>query len=132
MIDATVLNKGVSKWVDKTVKEIIADMYAKGIRHRENSTSKQAIFNLVKGAVRKKFGVANRAAVVFPKHLVYVKYGVGKYRAKGSGKESPKDIVDNIIDKNLPQLADICQEAWADIAVKNIFIDKSRTVAVTK
>ena len=58
MIDAEVLNKGVSKWLTKVVHQCVDDMYAKGVRHRDNSTSKQAIFLLVKGALRKKFGVA--------------------------------------------------------------------------
>ena len=126
MIDATLLNQGVNKWLKKVVYEIVQDMHEKGVRHRENSRSKEAIFLLVKGRLKKKFDVPERASIVFPRHLVFVKYGVGKYRKKGSGLEVPKDIVDNIIEKNLPELADICQNAWADIITKNIFIDKSR------
>lgn len=129
MIDAEKLNKGVSQWLRKVVNEIVQDMHSKGIRHRNNSPSKEAIFLLVKGRLKKKFNVAELASIGFPRHLVFRKYGVGKYRAKGSGKEIPIDIVDNIIEKNLPELADICQDAWADIITKNIFIDKTRATA---
>lgn len=126
MIDSSKLNNGVSKWLRKVVNEIIADMHAKGVRHRDYSTSKQAVFNLVKGRLKKKFNVPERASIVFPRHLVFVKYGVGKYRAKGSGKEALKEIVDNVIEKHLPELGDICADAWADLIVNNLFIDKSR------
>lgn len=127
MIDADKLNKAVSQWVKETVDEIIRDMHAKGVRHRDYSKSKQAATLLVKGTIRKKFGVVNKASIIFPRHLVFVKYGVGKYRPKGSGKEIPKDIFDNIIEKRIPLLADIAADAWADIIVKNLFIDKNRT-----
>lgn len=120
------LNKGIRKWIGKVVHEIVQDLYAKGVRHRSYSNSKEAIFLLVHGTLKKRYGAPERLGIIFPKHLVFVKYGVGKNRAKGSGKETPKDIVDNIIEKNLPELADIVANAWGDIVVKNIFIDKSR------
>lgn len=119
----------VRKWVGKVTHLIVQDLYAKGVRHRSYSSSKQAVFLLVKGSVKSKFGIPERAGIVFPRHLVFVKYGVGKNRAKGSGKETPKDIVDNIIDEQLPELADIVQNEYADLVVRNIFIDKTRVSA---
>lgn len=126
IIDAQKLNSGSRKWLRETVDAIIQDMHAKGVRHREYSKSREAIFLLVKGRLKTKFGVAERLSISFPKHLVFVKYGVGKYRPKGSGKEVPKDIVDNILEARLPLLGDVAAEAWADMAVNNLFIDKSR------
>lgn len=120
------LNKEINQWLRETVKLIVADMHAKGVRHRDNSPSKQALFLLVRGRLKTRLGAPERASVGFPRHLVFVKYGVGKHRPKGSGKESPKDIVDNIIEARLSALADRCAEHYADIVVKNIFIDKSR------
>lgn len=120
------MNRAINKWVAKVVHEIVQDMYAKGVRHRNYSSSKQAVFLLVRGSLKKKFGAPERIGITFPKHLVFVKYGVGKNRPKGSGLEVPKDIVDNIIEKNFPELADVVASLYADLAVRNLFIDKSR------
>lgn len=127
-MDTRELSTAIRKWVNGTVTEIVQDMHSKGVRHRENSLSKQALFLLIKGRLRSKFGLPERIAITFPRHLVFVKYGVGKYRPKGSGKEAPKDIVDNILEKRLPELADIVANGYADLVVKNIFIDKKRGV----
>ncbi len=120
------LNKKISAWLRQTVKDIVNDMHAKGIRHRDNSDSKTAIFLLVRSSLKKKFGAPERASISFPKHLVFVKYGVGKNRAKGSGKESPKDIFDNIIESRLTELYDLVANGYADVVVNNIFIDRKR------
>lgn len=120
------LNRAIRKWTSKVVHEIVQDMYAKGVRHREYSNSKAAIFLLVKSSLRIKYGAPDRVGITFPRHLVFVKYGVGKHRARGSGKEVPKDIVDNIIEKNFTELADLVQEHFADICARNLFIDKTR------
>ncbi len=120
------LNRAIRKWAGKMVKLIVDDMHQKGVRHRSYSPSREAIFLLVKSALKTKFGAPERVSITFPKHLVFVKYGVGKYRAKGSGKESPKDIVDNIIDENFNELADTVASNYADVAVNNLFIDKNR------
>lgn len=123
-IDWAPLSRACSVWLRQTVKLIVADMYAKGVRHRNNSTSREAVFLLVRSAISKKYNVPERLAITFPKHLVFVKYGVGKYRAKGSGKETPKDIVDNVLAARLPLLADEAAKAYADIVADNLFIDK--------
>lgn len=125
------LNKQISKWLRETVKAIVADMHAKGVRHRDYSSSKTALFLLVRSSLRKKFGAPERASITFPRHLVFVKYGVGKGRAKGSGKETPKDIFDNVLEKRVNELYDIVQNGYADIVVKNLFIDKNRGKGVT-
>lgn len=125
-MDGKELSIAIRKWVNDTVNEIVNDMYAKGVRHRNNSSSKQAIFLLVKGRLRNKFGMPERISITFPQHLVFVKYGVGKYRPKGSGKEVPKDIVDNVIARRFELLADIVADGMADLAASRLFIDKSR------
>lgn len=123
-VDYTSLSKACNKWLRETVKLIVADMYAKGVRHSSKSTSREAAFLLVRSAMRKKFGVPERLAITFPRHIVFVKYGVGKHRAKGSGKETPKDIVDNILEQRLPLLADVAADAYVDVVANNLFIDK--------
>jgi hypothetical protein len=126
MIDAEQLNNAVEAWLKETVALIKADLLAKGVKHSDYSKSEKPLTDLIRGRAKKKLGMATTASVIFPRHLVFVKYGVGKHRAKGSGKESPKDIVDNIIEAQLPKLADAVANAYADIVVRGMFIDKSR------
>ncbi len=123
------MNRDIRRWLRKVVKEIVSDMHAKGVRHRSYSRSEQAAFLLVSSALKLKFGAPERAAIKFPRHLVFVKYGVGRGRKKGSGREIPKDIIDNILDKHLEELADIVANHYADLVVNNIFIDKSYRAA---
>lgn len=127
MIDTKKLSRNIAAWQRKVKDEIINDLYAKGVRHRPDSNSKQAVFLLINARLRKKFGAPERASFTFPKHLVFVKYGVGKGRKRGSGKEIPKDIIDNVIEKHLPELIEICKDGWAEVVAKNLFIDKSYT-----
>ena len=120
------LEQQIKAWVNKTAQAIAADMVAKGVKHRDNSTSVKALTDSIKGKTAKSFGIVNKVSIVFPRHLVFVKYGVGKYRAKGSGKEKPKEIVDNVITANIEELADIAANGYADIACRNLFINKNR------
>ena len=119
------LNKAIEKWLNKVARQIVNDRFDKGVRHRDYSTSVHSALTMVRKRLKVINGAPERASVSFPRQLVFVKYGVGKNRKRGSGKETPKDIIDNIIDKNIDSLVSICAEHYLDIISRNLFIDKT-------
>jgi hypothetical protein len=107
MIDYTNLNKEIDGWKNKVVANI-------------NSTA--PVLSQIKARTKQKYGAPIRIGFSFPKHYVFREKGVGKGRKIGSGKETPKPVINPAILEALPELGEIAANGFAEVVVRNLFI----------
>lgn len=115
-------NKSVRDWASGAHKALEGEMDSLGIEHRDNSPSPVASRDALKHFTSSKFGLVSAVSFKFPRHMVFVQKGVGKGRAKGSGKERPKDWFNGPMAKLVEDLADKVADETADLVVGKLMI----------
>lgn len=114
------VNQAAEQW-HKDVKRKISNNIKAKTNHRPQPSSPRPLSQRVGGRSFKKFGVVERMNITFPKHLVFREKMVGKGRPVGTNKSDP--LVNPILEQNFEDLANKVGEAFATVAMKNIFID---------
>lgn len=107
---AKATNAKIRSWTKETAHEITAEKSRLAIKHSEGSSWS----NIKTGFRGGRNDLINRISFKAPRHAALLVYGVGKGRARGSGKETPKDWT-TPIDKNFEKLADTITDATGDV-----------------
>jgi hypothetical protein len=120
MINYDQVNQAAEQW-HRNVKRQIRNNIKTKTKHRPQPSSPRPLAQRIGGKSFKKFGVVERMNITFPKHLVFREKMVGKGRPVGTNKPDP--LVNPVLNKSIEELANKVGEAFATVAMKNIFID---------
>lgn len=103
-------------------EKFAADVKAWIAKVKSQVQSKVPVLDEFKGSLKLKYGIPERVRLTFPRHYIFREKGVGKGRKIGSGKETPKPVINPVLEANINELADIAAENTADIAASRLFI----------
>jgi hypothetical protein len=123
--DIDAFNTDVSKWTKDAKAEVISEIDALGIVHRENSTSPVPAKQAIKTSQGKKAGVVNKISFRMPRHMVFVHKGVGrgtKITQVGTTNRTAKPWFNPVIEKNLDNLVDIVADHQGTMVLNAIMI----------
>lgn len=108
--DINAFNNDVTKWAVETKADVVAEMNALGIVHRENSKSEVPAQKAIKTSQRTRDGVVNKVSFRMPRHLVFIHKGKGRLRNDGTTTRQPKPWFNPIVEKKVEELAGIVAE----------------------
>lgn len=120
MSDAQDLNQEVKAWA-KMVR-------SKARRKLQQVTDKRTKTTQLKTKLHRTGGEVERVAFNMPRHLVFMRKGVGRkwpmsrQERSSNGARQPKPFLNPVIEDNVKELADKVQQNRADMATKNIKI----------
>jgi hypothetical protein len=123
--DMDAFNSDVNKWTKETKSEVVSEIGALGIVHRENSKSPVAAQKALKTSQRKNAGLINRISFRMPRHMVFVHKGVGrgtKITDVGSTNRVAKPWFNPVIEKKLDELVDIVADHQGAMVLNAIMI----------
>jgi hypothetical protein len=78
-------NAAVEDWSKSIVEESKSTASVMGVKHRNNSPSKSASLNKIKGRVGYRAGAAEKVSIRFPRNLIWTQKGAGKGAAGSKG-----------------------------------------------
>jgi len=121
------LNTEVKTWADSTNKKLQQEFDVLNIQHVTRSPSPHPSRDVLKAFLRKRQSLVDRVSFKFPRHMVFVHKGVGKgvpiaLAGSNATTRKPKPWFDNVMDKQVDDLADRVAEHSADIVVDNFKI----------
>lgn len=109
------LNSTTEDWSKKTEREIILLITKLNIRQ------KGVLYRSIRSRVGYRSGVADKVSIKMKRYGFFRAKGVGrgtKIHQVGTTNRTPAPFYGPVIDKNLPSLANIVAEIFADSSVK--------------
>lgn len=114
-------NEDLDGWTGGTYKDVINEMNALGIQHRDYSKSPVPLQRALTTRQRKQEGVTNRISFQFPRHGVFVHKGVSKGHGKGNPRQA-KEFLQPPVDRNFDKLGDIVLDGTGNMIINALLI----------